>query len=413
MSQFLHTTLPNGLRIAAEVYPQAYTAAYGYFVRAGARDETDPQSGLSHFLEHMAFKGTSSRSAADLNRQLDELGGQSNAYTSEEQTVYHATVLPKYQYRIVDLLTDMMRPSLRSDDFETERLVILEEIAKYEDQPPFGAFERVMERRFGTAGLGRRILGTVESIEAMQPEAMRDYFQRRYRPSNMVLAAAGNIDFDALVSQAEASTADWPAERTDGPLLFPACSAPAETAPFGDAPSIATPQASQAYAVRLANAPAANDPRRYAMRLLTTVLGDESGSRLFWELIDTGLAEVAVTWTQEFIDTGLVFTYLGCQPEDVDSNLRLIDEAIVRLVEGGVDPQELQQAINKTAAGIVMQTDRPSNRLFSVGSGWLMRGEHVSVDQQLQRYRSVTVEAIAQLLDQFDLATTAEVHTVG
>ena len=192
MPEFRETTLPSGLRIAAEIDDRGYSAAVGFFVLAGARDEVDAESGLSHFLEHMMFKGTQRRSAADVNRELDELGGQSNAYTSEEQTVYYATVLPKFQDRIVDLLTDMLSPSLDEHEFETERQVILEEIAKYEDQPPFGAFERAMEVHFGPRGLGRRVLGTAESIRAMTAAAMRDYFHRRYRPENIVLAATGN-----------------------------------------------------------------------------------------------------------------------------------------------------------------------------------------------------------------------------
>ena len=158
MPEFRDATLPNGLRIAAEIDSRSYSAAFGYFVRAGSRDEIDAESGLSHFLEHMMFKGTDRRSAEDVNRELDELGGQSNAYTSEEQTVYYSTVLPKFQDRLVDLLTDMMTPKLDEEEFNTERQVILEEIAKYQDQPPFGAFERSMEVYFGPRSLGRRIL---------------------------------------------------------------------------------------------------------------------------------------------------------------------------------------------------------------------------------------------------------------
>ena len=203
MPEFREATLSNGLRIAAEIDSRGYSAAFGYFVRAGSRDEVDMESGLSHFLEHMMFKGTARRTAADVNRELDELGGQGNAYTSEEQTVYYATVLPKFQGRIIDLLTDMLSPSLDEHEFETERQVILEEIAKYEDQPPFGAFERAMEMYFGPRGLGRRVLGTAESIREMSPDTMRNYFDRRYRPENIVLAATGNVDFDELVADVE------------------------------------------------------------------------------------------------------------------------------------------------------------------------------------------------------------------
>jgi predicted Zn-dependent peptidase len=134
--QFRHHTLANGLEIVAEIAPNAYSSAYAFFVRTGARDESDAISGVSHFLEHMVFKGSDKRSAAEVNRDLDDLAANSNAYTSEEQTVYFATTLPEDQGKIVELLADMMRPSLRPDDFDTEKKVILEEIAKYEDQPP-------------------------------------------------------------------------------------------------------------------------------------------------------------------------------------------------------------------------------------------------------------------------------------
>ena len=157
----------------------------------------------------MMFKGTEKRSAADVNRELDELGGQGNAYTTEEQTVYYATVLPKFQDKLVDLLTDMLSPALSNEEFGVERKVILEEIAKYEDQPPFGAFERSMEVHYGPRGLGRRVLGTAESIRAMTASKMREYFSAMYRPDNMVLAATGNIDFDGLVSQVEKLITSW------------------------------------------------------------------------------------------------------------------------------------------------------------------------------------------------------------
>jgi predicted Zn-dependent peptidase len=398
MPTFRETTLPNGLRIAAEVDPRGYSASLGYFVRTGACDETDVEAGVSHFLEHMMFKGTARRSAADVNRELDELGGQSNAYTSEEQTVYYATVLPKYQHRMVDLLTDMMRPSLAEDDFQTERQVILEEIAKYEDQPPFGAFERAMERYYGPRGLGRRILGTEASITAMTPQVMRDYFTRRYSPENIVLAAAGNVDFDSLVEQASALTGQWAIQEQ------PAAPEPDDlsTLPEGVEvePVIETPDAAQAYLVRVSPAPKTTDPARYATRLLSTVLGDESGSRFFWELIDTGRAEACAMWCQEFAASGAMFTYLVCHPDEMTSNRKRVDKLIRQVLKGGVEEDELSRAKNKTIASCIMQSDRPSNRLFGVGNGWQMRGEYVDLDTMLDRYRNVTLDDIAHAAQQ-------------
>ncbi|MCO8124140.1 insulinase family protein [Stieleria sp. TO1_6] len=399
MPEFKHATLSSGLRIVAETDSRSYSMSLGYFVRAGARNELDPQSGLSHFLEHMMFKGTARRSAEDVNRELDELGGQSNAYTSEEQTVYYATVLPKFQDRIVDLLTDMMSPELDESEFETERKVILEEIAKYEDQPPFGGFERAMEIHFSPRGLGRRVLGTSESIEAMTAARMKDYFRSRYRPENIVLAATGNVDFDSLVAEIEQRTAHW-SDRCASESLSPD---DLDRLPEGIEmnPRVAIPDAAQAYLIRIAEGPTSGSKQRYAARLLASVLGDEGGSRLFWELIDTGRAEVATCWPQEFSDQGAWFTYLVCAPDDMQSNRRFVDQIIQQIVDDGVKPDELSQAINKTTAGYIMQSERPSNRLFSVGSRFLMHNDYVDLDQSLANIRAVDQAAIAEIAQRY------------
>ena len=393
MAEFRSTTLPNGLRIAAEVDSRSYSAAFGYFVRSGSRDEVDAESGLSHFLEHMMFKGTAGRSAEDVNRELDELGGQSNAYTTEEITVYYSTVLPKFQDRLMDLLTDMMNPVLDEQEFETERQVILEEIAKYEDQPPFGAFERAMEVYFGPRSLGRRVLGTSESIRDMTVQRMRDYFRRRYRPENIVLAATGNVDFDGLVAEVEKRTTSW-SDRSPETTLPP--DDPSVT-PDGislDA-RLAIPEAHQAYLVRMQPGASQKCEDRYAARALAAVLGDDGGSRLFWELIDTGRAEVATVWPQEFTDCGAWFSYLVCGPEDMESNLQIFDQIMQDVAKNGVEEQELSQTVNKAAAGCVMQSERPSNRLFGLGSRWLTCNEYLSIDQTLDLLRGLDVDAVS------------------
>ncbi|NND97532.1 MAG: insulinase family protein [Pirellulaceae bacterium] len=394
MTDFRHATLSNGLRIAAEVDARSYSAAYGYFVQAGARDEVDAESGLSHFLEHMMFKGTARRSAADVNRELDELGGQGNAYTTEEQTVYYATVLPKFQDRLIDLLTDMMSSTLDEEEFEVERQVILEEIAKYEDQPPFGAFERSMEVYFGPRGLGRRVLGTPESIEAMTADRMRGYFHRRYRPENIVLAATGNVDFDGLVAAAEEKTKSW-SDRPSGQSL--AVDDPA-VLPEGIQldRQLAIPDASQAYLVRIFEGGSQLSEDRYAARLLASILGDDGGSRLFWELIDTGRAEVATLWPQEFTDTGAWFNYLVCAPNQMADNILVFDDVMKGVVDDGVDRDELEQAINKATASCIMQSERPNNRLFGVGSRWLTCNEYISTDETLDRFRALDVDAVSK-----------------
>ena len=411
MPEFRSATLPSGLRIAAEIDSRSYSAAFGYFVRAGSRDEVDHESGLSHFLEHMMFKGTQRRSAADVNRELDELGGQSNAYTTEEQTVYYATVLPKFQDRLLDLLTDMLSPTLDEEEFETERQVILEEIAKYEDQPPFGAFERAMEVHFGPRGLGRRVLGTAEAIRAMKVESMRAYFDRRYRPENIVLAATGNIDFDAMVAAMEDKTASWALRPDPG---VPTAD-DTTTIPEGILldPTLPIPDASQAYVVNMSEGPSMNSDDRYATRLLASIVGDEGGSRLFWELIDTGRAEVATVWPHEFIDTGAWFSYMICAPEDMAGNQSAIEHILQQVAEAGVTDDELQQAINKATAGCIMQSERPSNRLFGIGSRWLTYGDYVSTDATLESIRQQNVESVSAAARKYLVGKPTQVLAIG
>ncbi|MEZ6094733.1 MAG: pitrilysin family protein [Pirellulaceae bacterium] len=201
--------LENGLTILAEVNDSAYFAGYGFFVRTGARDESPEIAGVSHFLEHMVFKGTERRTAEQVNRELDDLGSSSNARTGEESTIYHASVLPEFQGQVVDLLCDIMRPSLRVNDFETEKKVIIEEIMMYQDQPPYGGHERLLASYFGNHPLGQSVLGTVDTVSGLSASQMMEYFHRQYSPGNMALVAAGNVDFDRLVDDATRHCGGW------------------------------------------------------------------------------------------------------------------------------------------------------------------------------------------------------------
>jgi predicted Zn-dependent peptidase len=197
--EFKTAKLKNELEIVAECDDAAFSTALGFFVNTGARDETDEVSGVSHFLEHMVFKGTPSRSAEDVNREFDEMGAHYNAFTNEENTVYYAAVLPEYLPSTVRLLADLMRPSLRVEDFDTEKKVILEEIKMYDDQPPFGVDEKCRAAFFGNHPLSRSVLGTAASVGALNADQMRQYFERRYSPRNIVLVGSGRIDFPTTV----------------------------------------------------------------------------------------------------------------------------------------------------------------------------------------------------------------------
>jgi predicted Zn-dependent peptidase len=393
--EFREHTLDNGLEIVAECNPQAYSTAVGFFVKTGSRDESDANHGVSHFLEHMMFKGTARRSAADVNRELDEIGSHSNAFTSEEQTAYFAAFLPEYQERAIDLLSDILRPALREDDFAMEKKVILEEIAKYEDQPPFGAHEKCMALHFGTHPLGRSVLGTAASVTALTREQMLAYFRQRYSPGNIALVAAGKVDFERLLAQAQRHCGGWDP-----------CATSRATPPVPRQRGhqvLQRDNATQQYVVQISGAPGAHDAERYAGRLLATILGDSSGSRLYWELFDPGLAECAVLETYDYQGAGIFLTYLCCMPEDAAGNLEVIDQIYRAAHATGVTEDELKQAQSKIRSHIVLQAERPANRLFSVGNNWVQRRQYRTVRETLASYEAVTAAHIAAVLEKYPL----------
>jgi predicted Zn-dependent peptidase len=402
--EFCKHTLANGLEIAAECDGEAHSSAMGYFVKTGARDETDSVAGVSHFLEHMMFKGTPSRSADDVNREFDEMGAHYNAFTNEENTVYYAAVLPEYQHKAVELLADILRPSLREEDFDTEKKVILEEIKMYEDQPPFGADEKCRAAFFGSHPLGRSVLGTAQSVSDLSVSAMRRYFDTRYSPGNIVLAAAGRIDFDALVESALKCCGHWQPIATRREM--------SGAAPHMSFEVLSKEIATQQYVIEMAPGPSAEDPDRHAAKLLAAILGDDSGSRLYWELADPGLAEQVTLGHCEYLGSGLMITYMSCEPHCVTDNLQSILK-VYRLAETeGFAEAELGQAKSKIRSRIVLSSERPRGRLFAVGSEWVYRRKYRSVGDDLDSIAEVTLDQIHAVLKKYPLSRCATL-TIG
>ena len=393
--KFRSQTLENGLEIVAECNDAAHSMGVGFFVRTGARDETDELAGVSHFLEHMVFKGTPRRSADDVNREFDELGAHYNAFTSEENTVYYAAVLPEYQAPCVDLLADIMRPSLRVEDFEMEKKVILEEIQMYADQPPFGMDDKIKEFHFGSHPLARSVLGTIESVEALSAEQMLGYFESRYSPANMFLAASGRVDFDALVQQADQLCGAWIAQATRRDVPGPNS--------HTDFHLIQRDSATQQYFLQLADAPASESADRYAAKLLATMFGDDSGSRLYWEFVDPGLTESASLGHYEYLGAGMFFSWLSCDPSAAPDNFaRLV--ALQEIAErDGFTEKELRQAQSKVKARVVLGSERPRNRLFNVGGNWMQRREYRSVADDLAIVDRVMLDDVHRVLAEFPL----------
>jgi len=206
---FHHTTLNNGLQVILEQNDRARSVAAGIFVRTGSRDEPPPLSGVSHFLEHMVFKGTQRRDALTVNRDFDRIGARHNAQTSEEDTIFYACCLPEYLPNALDVLTDILQPRLDPEDFEMEKKVIIEEIHMYQDNPMMVAYEAAKAAHFQTHPLGQSVLGTVETVGGMTHEQMRDYYAQHYGPPNLVLAVAGKADWNQVQELADQYCGHW------------------------------------------------------------------------------------------------------------------------------------------------------------------------------------------------------------
>ncbi|MCC7474794.1 MAG: insulinase family protein [Pirellulales bacterium] len=402
--QFRHHRLENGLDIIAETNDDAHSMSVAFLVRTGSRDETDDVAGVSHFLEHMCFKGTPRRSADDVNREFDEIGAHYNAFTSEETTAYYASVLPEYQEAGIDILADILRPSLRPDDFEMEKKVILEEIQMYLDQPPFGMDDRLKLLHLGHHPLARSVLGTSESVGGLTPEQMRAYFDSRYAADNVFVAAAGRVDFDALVEQVAKRCGTWQPRSAHRDVP--------RAAPTPKFEVVHRPSATQQYVLQLADAPASEDPARYAAKLLATIVGDDSGSRMYWELVDPGHAETASLGHYEYLGAGMFYTWLACEPHLVEDNLKRLRGILLGIEQQGVTAEELHQAKNKVKARVVLGSERPQNRLFNLGGNWLQRHEYRTVADDLQALDHVSPDQIQSILKTYPLSATSTI-TVG
>ena len=405
--QFRHEQLPNGLDIVAEVSETAHSASLGFFVKTGARDEHESISGVSHFLEHMVFKGTDTLSAEDINLRFDSMGASSNAFTSEEDTVYYAAVLPEKQHDALELLSAMMRPALREDDFITEKQVILEEIKMYDDQPPFGADDRCRALFFKNHPLAQSVLGSTSSIESLQVEAMREYHQQRYSSNNLVLAASGAVDFESLIKSAHRLCGEWkPSPPSNRKVSFSSSQCEAVT------DVITREQAALEYAVRMSPGPAEDTNDRFAAKLLAMIIGDDSGSRLYWDLVDSGRAEHAACHHHDFLDAGIFVTQLSCEPETTHSLLDRIVE-IYQGAEDDLSTNEVDQARNKLLSRVVLAGERPRQRLFSLGLEWAHLSRYRSVSDDLATLDTISREDLHRILAEWHLPASSSTVLAG
>lgn len=397
---FQQRTLANGLTVVAEVDPQAHSAAAGFFVKTGARDETTPLMGVSHFLEHMMFKGTEDLSSDDLNKGFDEIGARNNAFTSNEITCFYAHVLPEYLGRGLNLLGRMMRPALRQSDFDTEKNVILEEIAMYKDMPFFVLYEASVEKHFGSQPLSHRVLGTPESITALKRDDMKGYFDSRYSADNTVVALAGRLDFDRVCDQVEKLCGSWAKTGAMRDASAPSLS--------GGRFEMRDAKVNRAYWLGMCRAPAMRDDRRFAAAMLAQIFGAPDNSRLHWSLIEPGLAEEAQASFDPHDGFGEFFVYASGDSARM-TEIESVIEREMRAMAESLTQEDLDRVINKVAAQATIGGEKPHDRMHRLGRLWTYLGEYSPLERDIDRLSRVTLADLRDILSTYPL----EPVTVG
>jgi predicted Zn-dependent peptidase len=352
----------------------------------------------------MMFKGTARRSPFDINREFDEMGALYNAFTSEENTVYWGAVLPEFQDRLLDLLGDMLRPALRNEDFDTEKNVILEEIALYEDRPQFRLYEKLMMQHFEEHPLGQLVLGTKESVRALKRDDMLAYFNRRYSPTNVTLVGVGNLDWEQFVTKAGQMCGHWKPYEVSRQLKRHG--AVVKSAAVQDAKLV------RQHVGMMSPGPSAQDDDRYAAHLLSAILGDETGSRLFYALIDPAIAEEASCGFDEMDGAGAFITFISADPDRASEAVEIARREFAKFLREGPTEQEMSAAKNKTASGITLKGELPMGRLTSVGFDWVYRKSYTQLSEHIDRVLAVSSEQVLELARKYDILATTQL-TLG
>jgi len=391
--EFKSEKLANGLVIIGEINKSAKSAAVGFFVKAGSRDESEQINGVSHFLEHMLFKGTDKLSALEVNEAFDRTGAQFNAFTSEENTVYYAAVLPEYLAEVTELWTQLMRPALRDEDFDIEKNIIKEEIAMYKDLPSFDVMDRCRTLHFDGHPCGNSVLGSEESIDNLTAEQMRGYFAKRYAPNNIVLACTGNFEWDQIRRLATSSCSSWQKQTVERELGHSEGSRKKQR--------LEKANLAREHICLMSAGVSAQAPRRFAASLLGTIVGDDVGSRFFWELVDKALAEAASMQFGAMDGTGAFCSYIRCSSENVTKVLDIVRGIFDDLARDGVTEDELTKAKNKILSALVIKNELPMGRLVDLGFNWTYLQQYRAIEDDVNAIKSVTVDDVYSLIEQF------------
>ena len=397
-------TLPNGARILTQRIPGVRSAALGFFVGAGSRHEKAAENGAAHFIEHMSFKGTASRSAGDLAREMDAIGGQVNAYTTKEHTCYYARCLDSHLDRAEDLLCDMLFASrFDQGDVEVERGVILEEIGMYEDTPEDLCAERLSMAVYKGDSLGRPILGRASTLEKMTGEWLRQWQQEHYVPGAMVVSLAGSFSehhVDALAERLSAlPEGDAPADRP---------------AYYRSAVTVRKKAIEQNHLILAFPGLSYLDERRYQLLLLNSILGGGCSSRLFQQLREQrGLCYSVYSYVSDHADTGFLGIYTGLSREQEEPALETVRDIVSQLAGQGPTQEELDRAREQAKANILMGLESVQARMSHLGSSTLLYGRVREPEELLSLYDQVTREDLQRLSQELFSFSRASLSAVG
>ncbi|WFF09194.1 pitrilysin family protein [Micromonospora sp. WMMD1076] len=392
------TVLPSGLRVLTEAIPAMRSVSFGIWVAVGSRDETGSQAGAAHFLEHLLFKGTNKRSALEISSQIEAVGGETNAFTTKEYTCYYARVLDEDLPLAIDVMCDLVADSvLTAADVETERGVILEEIAMHDDEPGDEVHDLFARAVYGDHPLGRLISGTEETVTPMTRRQIQGFYRRRYTAPQIVIAAAGNLDHAAVVKLVRQALRGTPLD-TD----------PASPAPHRRAtPTVRTKPATtlvepketeQAHVILGCPGIDRTDDRRFALGVLNNVLGGGMSSRLFQEIREQrGLAYSVYSYASQYADSGVFAVYAGCAPGKVDEVLDLTRAELARVAAEGITEAELARGKGMSKGSFVLGLEDTGSRMSRLAKGELLFGNLMPVDDLLARVDAVTLDDVNTL----------------
>jgi predicted Zn-dependent peptidase len=392
------TLLPGGLRIVTEAMPGGRSASVGVWVAVGSRDESPSLAGTSHFLEHLLFKGTSSRSALDIASAMDAVGGEFNAFTEKEHTCYYATVLDRDLSLAIDMVSDVvLNATIDPKDVDVERGVVLEEIAMRDDDPADLVHDEFAATLFGPAPLGRPILGTDQSIRALTRRQIDGYYRRRYTPDVMVVAVAGNVDHGEVVRLVRRSFADrLDPDHSPQPARGEATK-PRELAPARSV-AVVGDDTEQAHLILGMRGLSRHDPRRWALGVLSAALGGGMSSRLFQRIREErGLAYSVFSFANGFADTGQFGVYAGCQPGKAEEVLTLMSAELDAAAAGQLTAAEIERGKGQMRGGLVLGLEDAGARMTRIGKSELAYGDIIGVDDLLARIDEVTPADVADV----------------